>query len=103
MDDGSHRVTAMHKMIAEKHEFAIDICDRNILLLDCDPSDDKDKAFFSSMLANIKQQEVDKDFLADKLAQIKNVSDVTCYTHTHTHTHTHTDCNTHTHTNTHTC
>jgi hypothetical protein len=82
LDDGSHRATAMHKMIAEGHPHAIEICERNMILLDCDPTDDKDKAFFSSMLANIKQQELDKDFLADKIAQIKNVSVVT-YTHTH--------------------
>jgi len=84
MDDGNHRTRSMNNMIKEKHPKAIEWCDRGCLLLDCDPIKDQVECMFSSILANVKQQEVDKDFLADKLGQIKLVN-----THTHTHTHTH--------------
>ena len=82
MDDGNHRARSMNTMIKEGHPKAIEWCDRGCLLLDCDPIADRDKCMFSSILANVKQQEVDKDFLADKLGQIRLVN-----THTHTHTH----------------
>ena len=72
LDDGSHRTTAMHKMIAEKHEHAIDICERNILLLDAE-LDDKNLVIMSSMLANVNNNQVDRDFLSDKLQQIRHV------------------------------
>ena len=79
MDDGNHRVKAMNTLREEKHSNAIEHCERGCLLLDCDPVEDRSKCMHSSMLANVKQLEVDKDFLADKLGQIKGVN-----THSHT-------------------
>ena len=63
----------MHELLAEGHPSAIEVCERDCILLDCDPVEDRDKALFSSILANVRLQEVDKDFLADKLGQIKLV------------------------------
>ena len=73
MDDGNHRTNSMHKLIAEKHKHATLTCPRDCILLDCDPVEDRDKALFSSILSNVRLQEVDKDFLSDKLGQIKLV------------------------------
>ena len=73
LDDGNHRTDCMQKMIAEKHPLAIEIFERGCLLLDCDPVADEAIMIFSSMAANNKHLEIDRDFLADKIAQIKKV------------------------------
>jgi len=73
LDDGNHRAFGMKKLKLEGHKFAIDVCLRGMLLLNCNPETDRDAMVFSSMTANNKQQEVDTDFLADKLTQIKLV------------------------------
>jgi hypothetical protein len=73
LDDGNHRTNAMQNMIAEKHKRAILICERGCVLLDCDPEEDKDKMIFSSIAANNKHKDIDPDFLADKIGQIKMV------------------------------
>ena len=99
VDDGSHRTFAMQvpsftfffffsfsfffscssvvycllwlqEMIKEKHPMALEICARGILLLDADPVKDAKKTVFSSIITNVKQLELDKDFLSDKLGQI---------------------------------
>jgi hypothetical protein len=57
-------------MIKEKHPLAMEICARGILLLDADPVKDAKKTVFSSIITNVKQLELDKDFLSDKLGQI---------------------------------
>jgi hypothetical protein len=43
-------------------------------LLDADPVEDVSKTVFSSIMTNVKQLELDRDFLADKLGQIMMVS-----------------------------
>jgi hypothetical protein len=73
VDDGSHRTNAMHDMIKENHHLAQEICERGILLLDADPVQDQNKTLFSSIMANVEQGELDRDFLADKIGQIKAV------------------------------
>jgi hypothetical protein len=73
IDDGSHRTAAMQQMIREGHPHAIDVCQRGIVLLNADTVEDRDVSVFSSIMANVRQAEVDKDFLADKLGQIKLV------------------------------
>lgn len=73
VEDGNHRTHEMHKMIEEKHPNAIDTCLRNIILMDADYIKDKNKSVISSMLANNSLRKIDKDFLADKLGQIKLV------------------------------
>jgi len=61
-------------MIAEEHPLAKQLCARGILLLDADPVEDVKKTVFSSIMTNVKQLELDRDFLADKLGQIMLVS-----------------------------
>jgi hypothetical protein len=78
LDDGNHRTDCLQKMIAEKHPKAIQVLERGCILLDCDHVEDADKMIFSSMSANNKHHDVDKDFLADKIAQIKMVRVFTC-------------------------
>jgi len=73
LDDGNHRAYSMQGMILDGHKLAIEVCQRGMVLLDCNPETDRDAMVFSSMTANNKQQEVDTDFLADKLRQIKLV------------------------------
>ena len=71
VDDGNHRTTTMHQLLKECHRFAQTICERGVLLLD--PNQDIGVKMFTSILANVKQAEMDLDFLADKLGQIKAV------------------------------
>jgi len=73
LDDGHHRTAAMRLLQQEKHVHAIEICERGCVLLDCDAEEDKDKMIFSSIAANNKHLAIDKDFLADKIGQIKQV------------------------------
>ena len=73
LDDGNHRAHAMREMTREKHKHAIAICQRGCVLLDCNPDTDRDLMVFSSLAANNKLLAIDKDFLADKLGQIKKV------------------------------
>ena len=71
VDDGNHRTTTMHELLQEKHRFAQTLCERGVLLLD--PNQDEGVKMFTSILANVKQAEMDYDFLADKLGQLKGV------------------------------
>jgi len=78
LDDGNHRTDCLQQMLAEKHPKAIAILERGCILLDCDHVEDKDKMIFSSMTANNRHHDIDKDFLADKIGQIKRVRVFTC-------------------------
>jgi hypothetical protein len=80
--DGTQRVTVLKLMLANNHEKAIRVLEIGCAIVDCDYDDQKDETIIQSMRTNRFTHDVDKDFLVDKLGQIKSVfSLVLCTTH----------------------
>jgi len=73
VDDGNHRAFSIQEMKRTNHKHAIDVIKRGCVLLDCDPLVQKDVMVFSSMAANNNLLVFEKDYLADKLGQLKKV------------------------------
>ena len=74
INDGCHRTATMHEMLKEGHRHCKKLCEAGILLYDMDPEDDKNQSLITSIVTNCEaHNDVDRDTLADKLSQVKNV------------------------------